>query len=338
LRSGRPVVPVLSDRNMDTDELPPVDLAAICASYAPHAVVARLLFIADRFSETVSVPSAGGAQNTSSGSQNHDHAVFPTLALDALKLAHAILKRGDNTALYVSVCERIGGRAGAEYDVDQEMVATKTKRATAKHESLQSDLAGYKTNTIKESIRVGYGDLGDFYRATGAFQDAIKAYARTRDYCTTARHVVSTCLDIARVGVEAENYQHVQNYCAKAAAAVGSGGGGVAGDSATGGGGTPSVASASHCAEPFALAELARAAGLAALEQRKVSNRAFPKSKACLFYLKRVCDCFSVHRPTRDVNHFSCTQKVRARRRQVRGSRELRDRRRRRRRGWGRVG
>ena len=145
--------------------------------------------------------------------------------------------------------------------------------------------AGYKTHTIKESIRVGYGDLGDFYRATGAFQDAIKAYARTRDYCTTARHVVSTCLDIARVGVEAENYQHVQNYCAKAAAAVGSGGGGVAGDSATGGGGTPSVASASHCAEPFALAELARAAGLAALEQRKVSNRAFPKSKACLFYL-----------------------------------------------------
>ena len=33
---------------MDTDDVPPVDLDAIVASYAPNAAIARLLFVADR--------------------------------------------------------------------------------------------------------------------------------------------------------------------------------------------------------------------------------------------------------------------------------------------------
>ena len=39
---------VPSSRAMDTDDVPPVDLDAIVASYAPNAAIARLLFVADR--------------------------------------------------------------------------------------------------------------------------------------------------------------------------------------------------------------------------------------------------------------------------------------------------
>ena len=35
-------------RAMDIDDVPPVDLDAIVASYAPNAAIARLLFVADR--------------------------------------------------------------------------------------------------------------------------------------------------------------------------------------------------------------------------------------------------------------------------------------------------
>jgi COP9 signalosome complex subunit 1 len=39
---------------------------------------------------------------------------------------------------------------------------------------------------------------------------------RTRDYCTTPRHIVAMCLNVIRVSVESENFAHVQNYVQKA--------------------------------------------------------------------------------------------------------------------------
>ena len=190
---------------MDTDDLPPVDLESICASYAPSAAMARLLFIADKARDRSAVSQSGETHNA--GSQNNnDQVVFQTLELDALKLAHDILKRGENMTTYVEVCTRIAGTdagaagtdAGAQYTIDQTLVDQKEQNSHQKREILQTELAGYKTNSIKESIRMGYCDLGDFYRARGDYQNAFKAYARTRDYCTTARHVVSTCLNVAR--------------------------------------------------------------------------------------------------------------------------------------------
>ena len=98
--------------------------------------------------------------------------------------------------------------------VDKAWVDAVETRAAKRKEMLESELAGYKTNAIKESIRMGLVDLGDFHRARGDAANAFKAYARTRDYCTTNRHVVSTCLNVVRVGVESGNFAHVQTYCA----------------------------------------------------------------------------------------------------------------------------
>ena len=270
---------VPSSRAMDIDDVPPVDLDAIVASYAPNAAIARLLFVADR---------AKARDAPDDHLPPPDPAPDAALELAALRHAHDLLRASENTSLYVAVCERVGGRLGDACVVDKAWVDAVETRAAKRKEMLESELAGYKTNAIKESIRMGLVDLGDFHRARGDAANAFKAYARTRDYCTTNRHVVSTCLNVVRVGVESGNFAHVQTYCAKAAAAAG--GGGNAGAATTTTGTTPlpasgttssSASTAAAAADPYALAELARAAGLGALHARKYALAARKFSEAC---------------------------------------------------------
>jgi predicted DNA-binding protein len=44
------------------------------------------------------------------------------------------------------------------------------RNATAKHERLESELHASKANLVKEAIRQGNNDLGDFYYARGDLQ------------------------------------------------------------------------------------------------------------------------------------------------------------------------
>ena len=265
---------------MDADAVPPVDLDAIVASYAPNAAIARLLFVADR-AEARDAPAEHLPPP--------DPAPDAALELAALRHAHDLLRKSENTSLYVAVCERIGGRLGDAYVADKDWVDAVETRAAKRKEMLESELAGYKTNAIKESIRMGHVDLGDFYRARGDAANAFKSYARTRDYCSTNRHVVSTCLNVVRVGVESGNFAHVQTYCAKAAAAASGGAGPAAAAGTTaahttaqpGGDRLKTATNAAAAADPCALAELARAAGLAALHARKYALAARKFSESC---------------------------------------------------------
>ena len=176
-----------------SDSLPPVDLEALISNYGGgNACLHRLLFIAEQAA--------------------HDE----SLSLDALKHAVKILKSGENTRLYAQVVDRIGGRLGPTYELDQEWVDEVDRRAAKRQEILDAELNGYKTNMIKESIRMGHNDLGDFFYQRGDLQNAFKSYVRTRDYCTTPRHIVAMCLNVIRVSVESENFAHVQNYVQKA--------------------------------------------------------------------------------------------------------------------------
>jgi COP9 signalosome complex subunit 1 len=73
-----------------------------------------------------------------------------------------------------------------------------------------------QTNLIKESIRMGYNDFGDYYYAHGYLADAFKSYARTRDYCTTSKHVIHTCMSAILVSIEMGQFTHVTSYVSKA--------------------------------------------------------------------------------------------------------------------------
>jgi COP9 signalosome complex subunit 1 len=91
---------------------------------------------------------------------------------------------------------------------------------------------------------MGYNDLGDFHYGRGDLQHAFKCYVRTRDYCTTSKHIISMCLNVILVSIELGHFVHVSNYVSKADQ-------------------TPDVQ------DPVVVAKLKCAAGLAYLESKK---------------------------------------------------------------------
>eukprot|EP01115_Flamella_aegyptia_P009103 TRINITY_DN3851_c0_g1_i2.p1 TRINITY_DN3851_c0_g1~~TRINITY_DN3851_c0_g1_i2.p1 ORF type:complete len:317 (-),score=105.72 TRINITY_DN3851_c0_g1_i2:149-1099(-) len=99
---------------------------------------------------------------------------------------------------------------------DQSWVDAVDKKAAQQQERLEMELNGYKTNLIKESIRMGHNELGDYYYNRGDLNSALKCYVRTRDYCTTSKHIIQMCMNVIKVSIEMGNYAHVVNYVAKA--------------------------------------------------------------------------------------------------------------------------
>ncbi|KAJ8510780.1 hypothetical protein OPV22_001214 [Ensete ventricosum] len=168
-----------------------MDLEAYVALYAGRTRVSRLLFIAERC-----------------GNEG--------MQLEALRMAHDEIKKREDSHLYREVIAKIGGRLGPQYALDQTWVDMVDRRAEVRKEKLENELNAYKTNLIKESIRMGYNDLADFFYAHGQLGDAFKNYVRTRDYCTSSKHISQMCLNVILVSIELGQYMHVSNYVSKA--------------------------------------------------------------------------------------------------------------------------
>ncbi|KAI3972229.1 hypothetical protein MKW92_019877 [Papaver armeniacum] len=196
-----------------------LDVEVYAGLYSGRTKVTRLMFIADRCGNQV-------------------------MKLDALRMAYDEIKKGENTNLFKEVVEKIDGKLGSEYGLDQTWVDTVDRKAEVRKEKLESELNAYRTNLIKESIRMGYNDFGDFYYSHGHLGDAFKNYARTRDYCTTSKHILQMCLNAILVSIEMGQFTHVATYVSKAEQ-------------------TPDAL------DPVAIAKLRCAAGLAHLESKK---------------------------------------------------------------------
>ncbi|UPQ98716.1 subunit RPN7 of 26S proteasome [Chloropicon primus] len=169
------------------------DVETIVAQYTGHALLQRLVFVAKKAAEKKD----------------------ETLELEALKVACDESKKGEHTSLHKEVTELMRGRCGPEYDCDAAWVDQVDRRTAQKQDKLESELNGYKANLIKESIRMGHTFLGEFFYEKGDLNAALKCYIRTRDYCTTSKHVVTMCLNVIKVSLELENYLHVLNYVQK---------------------------------------------------------------------------------------------------------------------------
>ncbi|GMH42853.1 hypothetical protein BSKO_10772 [Bryopsis sp. KO-2023] len=169
----------------------PFDIEVYISNYSSHTKVDRLLFIAKKCVGT--------------GSE-----------LEALKLAADLVKENQDTTCYSQICAAIAGRLGASYEVDCAWVERVDARAAARQEELEQHLHGFKTNLIKESIRMGYNDLGNFFYERGMLQESFKNYLKTRDYCTTPTHVIHMCLSVMKVSLEMGGYSHLGTYLRKA--------------------------------------------------------------------------------------------------------------------------
>lgn len=69
---------------------------------------------------------------------------------------------------------------------------------------------------------MGHNDLGDFFFQRGDLQNALKSYLRTRDYCTTPKHVVQMAENVIKVSIATGNYALVTQYVSKAESTIGS--------------------------------------------------------------------------------------------------------------------
>ncbi|KAK8587958.1 hypothetical protein V6N13_086917 [Hibiscus sabdariffa] len=196
-----------------------LDIEAYAGLYSGRTKIKRLIFIAHHRDNTA-------------------------MQLEALRMAYDELKKGENTQLFREVVQKIDDRLGPNYSMDAAWCAMVDRKADQRKDKLESELNAYRTNLIKESIRMGYNDFGDFYYAHGALGDAFKSYVRTRDYCTTSKHIIQMCLSAILVSIEMGQFTHVTSYVSKAEQ-------------------TP------EALDPITSAKLRCAAGLAHLEAKK---------------------------------------------------------------------
>uniref|UniRef100_A0A6N2MUR3 PCI domain-containing protein n=1 Tax=Salix viminalis TaxID=40686 RepID=A0A6N2MUR3_SALVM len=199
-----------------------LDIEAYAGLYTGRTKITRLLFIADR---------CGQNNNTA-------------MKMEALRMAYEEIKKGENTQLFRDVVQRIDGRLGSDYGMDSAWCEMVDRRADHRKEKLENELNAYRTNLIKESIRMGYNDFGDYYYAHGSLADAFKSYVRTRDYCTTSKHIIHMCMSAILVSIELGQFIHVTSYVSKAEQTT-------------------------EALEPITVTKLRCAAGLAHLESKK---------------------------------------------------------------------
>ena len=91
-----------------------------------------------------------------------------------------------------------------------------TEEANAIRRKLRADLSSAKASMIKESIRVGHSDLGDFLLEQGDASAALKSFVSSRDYCTTTKHQLQMCTNVIRASLYLEHYGHIESYVSKA--------------------------------------------------------------------------------------------------------------------------
>ncbi|KAJ0076457.1 hypothetical protein Patl1_33607 [Pistacia atlantica] len=209
-----------SSRNRPIISGEQLDIEAYASLYQGRTKITRLMFIAEHCCDDAS------------------------MQLEALRMAYHEIKKGEDTQLFREVLQKIDGRLGPNYTMDVAWCDSVDHRAEKRKKKIETELNAYKTNFIKESIRMGYNDFGDFYYAHGALGDAFKSYFRARDYCTTSKHIIHMHMRAILVSIEMGQFTHLTSYVSKAEQKP-------------------------EALEPVTVAKLRCAAGLAHLEAKK---------------------------------------------------------------------
>jgi len=154
----------------------------------------------------------------------------PALAFQAFQAALDLVLQMNDTTLYrtlLNTYEQTAVTSNGElppisdiHSFNQDWVDETTQKNQALRIRLDTELKTYSSNMIKESIRMAYRDLGDFYRNSGDHAAALKHYTKSREYCTTSQHVLEMCLSVLELLIEHRNYAHMSTYVFKADAAL----------------------------------------------------------------------------------------------------------------------
>ncbi|KAF7366739.1 PCI domain-containing protein [Mycena sanguinolenta] len=185
------------------DDLHPFDLDSYIANYTGRTAVDRLIHIISTCHQ---------------------------LAPEAFQLAVQQIHQSRDPSLYqqvMSAYETVSGLSETPLPSGMDLAQLDTRWADetmaknqAERSKLEVELKTYSNNMIKESIRMGHRDLGDFYRSVGEYPTALKHYTKSREFCTTSQHVLEMCLSVLELLIEQRNFPHLPTYVFKADAAL----------------------------------------------------------------------------------------------------------------------
>ncbi|KAJ7856626.1 26S proteasome subunit RPN7-domain-containing protein [Mycena leptocephala] len=185
------------------DDLHPFELDGYIANYTGRTAVDRLV---------------------------HIISTCPSLAPEAFQLAVQHIHQSRDPSLYqqvMSAYDQVSGVSETPLPSALDLASLDTRWADetmaknqAERSKLEVELKTYSNNMIKESIRMGHRDLGDFYRSVGEYPTALKHYTKSREFCTTSQHVLEMCLSVLELLIEQRNFSHLPTYVFKADAAL----------------------------------------------------------------------------------------------------------------------
>jgi COP9 signalosome complex subunit 1 len=142
------------------------------------------------------------------------------LRIEAYRICIKELQNGFNVEKYDDTVNKLNQeleKSGLQQvDVDLEWISRISLQMSEEQERLERELNSYKGNLIKESIRIGHVELAEHYYRRGDLQKALKYFSNSRDYSTSAQHVVEMCINVIETSMEADNFHHVQLYIQKA--------------------------------------------------------------------------------------------------------------------------
>ncbi|KAJ7058005.1 26S proteasome subunit RPN7-domain-containing protein [Mycena amicta] len=191
------------------DDRHPFDLDSYISNYTGRTVVDRLVHIIS------SAPSL--APEAFQLAVQHIHKLRDPSLYQQVLSAYELVAAADYTHVYPSLALPPSSELAV---LDTKWADETMAKNQAERSKLEVELKTYSNNMIKESIRMGHRDLGDFYRSVGEYPTALKHYTKSREFCTTSQHVLEMCLSVLELLIEQRNYSHLPTYVFKADAAL----------------------------------------------------------------------------------------------------------------------
>jgi|Transcript_4563 COP9 signalosome complex subunit 1 len=178
-----------------------IDLDGILSQYTGNAIIDRLLCI---------------AETTTSAD----------VARDALRKTKEAIERGgvdefskpktSNGVAYTRAKSLAETLKITDVDFTDDWLHENNARARAELAELDKGLSEKITERVNENIRMQFVELGDHYYDRGDLKNALAYYSRTRDYCSTPKHILFMCLRVMAVCIEMNNFAHVGVHATKA--------------------------------------------------------------------------------------------------------------------------
>jgi len=168
-----------------------MDLESYLSSYTGHTRITRLQLIAKK---------------------------SPELRDEALRMAFDEVRTTGNVVKFKELWNEFN--EGRPYDeATTRWLQESEEKFRQQLAKLEVELNKHRATIIsKDSIRISYQEMGALYLAFGDLNNALKAFMRSRDYCTNSAHILHTCLDVINVAIELGNYAFVNNFVSKAEA------------------------------------------------------------------------------------------------------------------------